>query len=107
MIDFSQTPIIQEKLGSFGDILLRGGIKIDAAYNIAENAAQEEIDFKKTEIRRILHDTVYGDLKIHFTYLKGVLEYLLKDSAYRPLPFNIAEIEESLKKIEKVLERPK
>lgn len=110
MIDFSKIKITEEKLGTFGDIQLKGGIRIDAVQNITEHSSKQEIDFQKSEIRRELHNKVYGELQNSFFYIEDLIKaYVIPNMNYSPTPWfvNEKELKENLDKIRKVLEWPK
>jgi hypothetical protein len=110
MINFSKIKITEEKLGTFGDVQLKGGIRIDAVQNITEDSSKQEIEFKKSEIRRTLHNKVYSELQNPFFYIEDVIKtYVIPNMNYSPTPWfvNEKELRENLDKIRKVLEGPK
>lgn len=113
MIDFSKIKITEEKLGTFGDVQLKGNIKLESQYLIhAEDLYHQSnlVDNYKLEIKKDLHDKIYGELKNPFFYLEDIIKtYVIPNMGYSQHPYFVDEKElmENLDKIRKVLELPK
>lgn len=112
MIDFSKIKITEEKLGTFGDIQLKGVIKLESQRLIhAEHLYLQPnlIDHCKLEIKRNLHNKIYGELQNPFLYIEDVIKtYVIPNMNYSPTPWfvNEKELTENLEKIRKILQSP-
>lgn len=111
MIDLNSITILEEKLGDFGNIQLKGGVVITHTVGISNGYYDKAENDAKLKIKKELWKKIYGDLAEPINELKNLVkEYLLepteKGYSYHPYFLNSARTQELIDKIDNLLKMP-